>query len=53
MTLDDYIHERIRQLDVFRDNWREQQREHGLDRWPEEMAPGDWDEQFKAFWLGE
>jgi len=44
----EYVEEAQQSVIEFRDWWMERRKEAPED-FPDEMSPGDWDEQFKSF----
>ena len=53
MTLDEWVEEQKKQLDKFRDYWKKQQVGGNTEFFPEDMPPGEWDEQFRLWEPGE
>lgn len=48
MSLDEFVAEQKAELDRFAAEWRKNQAKDP-EHWPERMAPGEWDEQLRAF----
>lgn len=48
MTLDEFIVEQWKLLEMFRDHWKKMNKENP-DQYPIELSPGNWDEQFMFF----
>jgi len=46
IPLDHWLQDRIEALAEFAAMWREEQKQHGVENYPEKMNLGDWDEQF-------
>lgn len=49
ITLTAFEAEQREHIAAFVRDWRQSQDDEGEVQWPDEMAPGDWDEQFTAF----
>lgn len=46
---EEWLTARKQELDCFEAHWKDQQRLYGREDWPDEMTPGDWDEQYANF----
>lgn len=49
MTLDEFVEEETKRARRFADYWRAEQKRGGKDNWPDEMPPGEWDQQYMAW----
>lgn len=52
MSLNDFYVMSLRELERFEEYWKEQ-RAKDQAKFPAEMEPGDWDEQFRLFIWGD
>lgn len=53
MTLEQFIADEALRIQRFADHWRRGQEKNGKEFWPDDMAPGEWDEQYLSFIDGE
>ena len=49
MTLEEFIEEQREAVNRFYRHWQKNQRGPDHKHWPNEMSPGEWDEQWRAF----